>query len=57
VPAPLRKRPMMKASIPDLRGEHRTEASPPEPYRLVAEVDAALEQNTVRRITWGELLK
>jgi hypothetical protein len=35
----------MKASFPDLAGEHRTEATPPEPYRLVADVDAALEQN------------
>jgi len=45
VPAPVRKRPMMKASLPDLVGEHRTEAIPPEPYRLVADVDAPLEQN------------
>jgi hypothetical protein len=45
VPTPLRKRPMMKASFPDLRGEHRTEATSPEPYRLVADVDVALEQN------------
>jgi len=29
VPAPVRKRPMMKASLPDLVGEHRTEAIPP----------------------------
>ena len=64
---------MMKASLPDLVGKHRTEAIPPEPYRLVADVDAPLEKNildlpqrqriadvyiiTVRRITSGELLK
>jgi hypothetical protein len=35
----------MKASFPDLVGEHRTEAIPPEPYRLVTNVDAPLEQN------------
>jgi len=36
---------MMKASFPDLVGEHRAEAIPPEPQRLVTDVDAALEQN------------
>jgi hypothetical protein len=35
VPAPLRKRPTMKASFPDLRGKHRTETVPPEPHCLV----------------------
>jgi hypothetical protein len=44
VPAPVRKRPMMKAPLPDLVGEHRTEAIPPEPHRLVADIDAPLEQ-------------
>src|SRR5665811_1408211 len=44
-PTPVRKRPMLKASLPDLVGEHRTEAIPPEPYRLVADADAPLEQN------------
>jgi len=33
----------LKASFPDLRGEHRTEATPPAPYRLVADVDVASE--------------
>jgi len=60
---------MMKAPLPDLRCKHRTETVPPVPNRLVADVDAALEQNilnlsqrqrmyiiTVRRITSGELL-
>ena len=45
VPAPLRKRPVMNASFPDLAGEHRTETVPPEPYRLMANIDATLEQN------------
>jgi len=70
VPTPLRIRSSLNAMFSDLVGEHRTEATPPEPYRLVADVDAALEQNildlpqrqrmyiiTVRRITSGELLK
>ena len=45
VPAPLRKRPMMKASFSDRGRKHRTEPVPPKPYRLVADVDAPLEQN------------
>jgi hypothetical protein len=44
VPAPLRKRPMMKASFPDLVGEHRTETVPPEPHCLVTDVEAPLEE-------------
>ena len=35
---------MMNASFPDLRGEHRTEAVPPVPDRLVADIDATFEQ-------------
>ena len=35
---------MMSASFPDLRGEQRTEPVPPEPYRLNADIDTALEQ-------------
>ena len=35
---------MKNAPLPDLRGEHRTEPVPPEPHRLVTDVDAALEQ-------------
>jgi hypothetical protein len=34
----------MNPPFPDLRGEHRSEPVPPEPDRLVANVDAALEQ-------------
>jgi hypothetical protein len=30
------------AFLPDLGGEHRAEAVPPEPHRLVADVDPAL---------------
>jgi hypothetical protein len=30
--------------FPDLGGKHWTEPVPPEPHRLVADVDAALEQ-------------
>jgi hypothetical protein len=32
------------APLSDLRGEHRTKPVPPEPNRLVADIDAALEQ-------------
>jgi hypothetical protein len=40
VPAPVRAR-MMKNSTPsDLGGKQRTEPVPPEPYRLVTDVDA-----------------
>src|SRR4030042_5858811 len=35
----------MNASFSDLFCEHRTEAIPPEPYCLVADVDAPLEQD------------
>ena len=31
----------------DLRGEHRAEPVPPEPYRLVADIDTALEQQVL----------
>ncbi len=42
VPTLVRKRPMMKASFPDLLSEHRTKAIPPKPYRLVTDVYATL---------------
>ena len=35
---------MMNTPLADLRNEHRTEAVPPEPHRLVADVDASLKQ-------------
>jgi hypothetical protein len=35
---------MMNASFPDLRREHRTEPIPPEPNRLMANIDATFEQ-------------
>ena len=34
----------MNASFSDLAGEHRTEPVPPEPNRLVADIDPPLEQ-------------
>jgi phage terminase large subunit-like protein len=34
----------MKASFPDLVGEHRTETVPPEPHCLVTDVEAPLEE-------------
>jgi len=45
VPAPVRVRMKMNPTLPDLRCKQRTEPVPPEPYRLVADVDAPLEQN------------
>ncbi len=36
---------MMNAPLPDFHGEHRTEPVPPEPYRLMANIDATLNQN------------
>jgi len=44
VPAPLRVAPVLDTPLPDLGSEHRTEPVPPEPHRLMADVDAALEQ-------------
>jgi hypothetical protein len=35
---------MMKASFPDLVGEHRTETVPPKPHCLVTDVGAPLEE-------------
>jgi hypothetical protein len=35
---------MMNAPLPDLRGEHRSEPIPPEPHRLMANIDTTLEQ-------------
>jgi hypothetical protein len=35
----------MNTPLADLGGEHRTEAVPPEPHSLVANVDAALKEN------------
>jgi len=34
----------MNAAFPYLRSEHRSEPVPPEPHRLVADIDAALGQ-------------
>ena len=38
---------VLNAPFPDLRGEHRAEPVPPEPYRLVADIDTALEQQVL----------
>jgi len=45
MPTSLRKRTMMKASLPDRGRKHRTEPVPPVSNRLVADVDPPLEQN------------
>ena len=45
VQTPVRIRSSLNAMFSDLVGEHRTEATPPESYRLVADVDVPLEQN------------
>ena len=43
VPAPLRQGPQRSRSLlPDLCGKHRTEPIPPEPHRLVADINTAL---------------
>jgi hypothetical protein len=34
----------LNASLPDLGGKQRTEPVPPEPHRLVADINAALEK-------------
>ena len=38
---------MFKATFPDLSRKHRTEPVPPETHRLVANIDAALEQDVL----------
>ena len=62
----------MNPTLPDLRCKQRTEPVPPEPYRLVADVDATFGQQildlsqqqgnltyiiTASRMIAGELLK
>ncbi len=37
---------LMNAPLPDLRGEHWTKSVPPESYRLVADIDTPLKQET-----------
>ena len=72
-PAPQRIASMMHTAFPDLRGKHWTNAVPPVPHGLMADVDAALTQTdlrpvsaiqgsrtyilTARRMTSGELVK
>ena len=38
---------MVNTALPDLGREHRTEPVPPQTHRLVADVDAALEQDVL----------
>ena len=47
VPAPVRIAPVRNAAFPDLGRKHRTETVPPVPYRLMADIDATLEQNVL----------
>jgi len=44
VPTPSRIRLLLNTAFTDLGGKHRTEPVPPEPHRLVADVDTTLEQ-------------
>jgi hypothetical protein len=44
MPAPLRITPVSDTPLPDLGSKHRTEPVPPEPHRLMADIDAALEK-------------
>jgi hypothetical protein len=45
VPAPLRIVPVLNAPFPDLRRKQRTEPIPPEPYCLMADIDATFMQD------------
>jgi len=45
VPAPVQIGSLMDAAFPYLRGEHRTEPVPPEPHRLMPDIDAAFTKN------------
>lgn len=47
VPPPERIAPVLDSPHPDLGRERWTEPIPPEPHRLVADVDTALEQQVV----------
>ncbi len=35
---------LLNAPLPDLRGKHWTKPVPPEPHRLVADIDTPLKQ-------------
>ena len=47
VPAPVRIGPLMNEAFPYLRGEHRTKPVPPEPHRLMADIDATLAKSSL----------
>jgi hypothetical protein len=44
MPPPARIRSMLNATLPDLCGKARAKPIPPEPHRLVADIDPALEE-------------
>ena len=44
MPAPERIRMVLNAPFSDLRPKHRAKTVPPEPYRLVADIDASFKQ-------------
>ena len=47
MPAPVRIRMMLNPAFPDLRSKHRPKPVPPEPHRLVADIDATFEQHVL----------
>ena len=47
MPAPASIRMVLNAPFSDLRRKHRAKTVPPEPYRLVADIDTALEQQVL----------
>jgi hypothetical protein len=47
VPALVRARMMMNSMPADLGGKQRTDPVPPEPHRLVADIDTALKQQVL----------
>jgi hypothetical protein len=52
IPSPLRIRSMVHTPPPFLRSEHRAEPVPPKAYRLVADIDATLEQQIFDLPQW-----
>jgi hypothetical protein len=47
MPTPVRIATVVNPLLADLRGEQRTETVPPEPYRFVADINAAFEQDVL----------
>lgn len=52
VPAPTLIVSMANSPSADLSCEHRTKPVPPNPYRLVTDIDPALEQETLDLSEW-----